>query len=307
MKKIIKYMKHPMNIILYLMNKGCFKWIGDKKYLEIKYKIIIGKKLNVNNPQTFNEKLQWLKLYDRNPEYTNMVDKYEAKKYVANIIGEKYIIPTLGVWDKFEDIDFNKLPNQFVLKPTHTSGNVFICKNKNSINYNKLKKDVNKWLKRKYYYLHREWPYKNVKFQIIAEKYMRDETEIELKDYKFMCFNGKVKCSFVCSNRNSKQGLNVDFFDLDWNKMPFERHYKNSKENISKPKNYELMIQLSEKLSTNIPFVRVDFYEINGRVYFGELTFYPGSGFEEFSPEKYDKILGDMLELPKEKREENEK
>ena len=301
MKKIIKYIKHPSNIILYFMNKGYFKWLDDEKYLKKKYKIIMNKKLNLENPQDFNEKLQWLKIYDRNPEYTKMVDKYEAKKYVANIIGEQYIIPTLGVWKKFEDIKFEDLPSQFVLKPTHTSGNVFVCKNKDNIEYRELKKEVDKWMERKYYYLHREWPYKNIKPRIIAETYIENKNEIGLRDYKFMCFNGKVKCSFVCSSRNSKEGLHVDFYDLEWNKMPFTRHYPNSSEDIKKPINYEQMIKLSEKLSLNIPFVRVDFYEANGKIYFGELTFYPGSGFEEFSPERYDKILGDMIKLPKNK------
>ena len=298
MKKIIRYIKNPLNIILYFMNKGYFKWIDDEVYLKIKYRIIMNKKLNLKNPQTFNEKLQWLKIYDRNPEYTNMVDKYEAKKYVANMIGKQYIIPTLGVWDNFEDINFENLPNCFVLKPTHTSGNVFVCKDKDKLDYKKLKIKVDKWMKRKYYYLHREWPYKNIKPRIIAETYIENKDEVGLKDYKFMCFNGDVKCSFVCSNRNSEKGLNVDFYDLNWNKMPFTRHYPNSKENIKKPENYELMIKLSKQLAIDIPFVRVDFYEVNGKLYFGELTFFPGSGFEEFCPEDYDKILGDMIRLP---------
>lgn len=299
----LKNVINPKTLIILLMQKNIIK-IDDKSFLEILYKRKFGKNLNLEDPKTFNEKMQWLKLYDRNPKYTNMVDKYEAKKYVSNIIGKEYIIPTLGIWDKFEDIDFKKLPNTFVLKPTHTSGNVFICKDKNQIDYKKLKKGVDKWLKRNYYYTGREWPYKNIKPRIIAETYMKNKDEVGLKDYKLMCFNGKVKCSFVCSNRNSKEGLNVDFYDLNWNKMPFTRHYPNSKENIKKPINYELMIELSEKLAADIPFVRVDFYEVNGKLYFGELTFYPGSGFEEFYPEEYDKILGDMLELPQQKTEE---
>lgn len=298
MKKIIKFLKKPTLIIIYLMNKGWFNWVNDEKYLKKKFELIMNRKLNLNKPETFNEKLQWLKLYDRKPEYTKMVDKYEAKQYVANIIGEEYIISTLGIYDGFEDINFNELPNQFVLKPTHTSGDVFICKDKSIVDYKKLKKQVDKWLKRKYYYLHREWPYKNVKPRIIIEKYMKNKEDTVLKDYKFMCFNGKVKCSFVCSNRNSKIGLNVDFYDLNWNKMPFERHYPNSNSVIEKPINYDLMIELAEKLSKNIPFVRVDFYEVDKKLYFGELTFYPGAGFEEFNPEEYDKKLGGMLELP---------
>lgn len=298
MNKMIKYIKNPSNIIIYLMNKNFFNWMSDEQYLKIKYRLIMKKKLDLEKPQTYNEKLQWLKLNDRKNSYTKMVDKYEAKKYVASVIGEQYIIPTLGVWEKFKDINFEILPKQFVLKPTHTSGDVFICKDKNNIDYKKLKKKVNKWLKRKYYFLHREWPYKNVKPRIIAETYIENKEEIGLKDYKFMCFNGKVKCSFVCTNRNSKQGLSVDFFDLNWKKMPFTRHYPNSGEHINKPINYNQMLQLAEKLAKNIPFVRVDFYEVNRKIYFGELTFYPGAGFEEFSPEKYDRVLGEWLDLP---------
>ena len=172
MNKIISYIVEPKKIILYLMNKNYLSFIPDETFLKMKYKLMMGTKLDLENPKTFNEKLQWLKLHDRNPEYTKMVDKYEAKEYVANIIGKEYIIPTLGVWDKFDDIDFDALPNEFVLKPTHTSGNVFICKDKSKIDYKKLKKQVNKWLKRDYYRIHREWPYKNVKPRIIAEKYM---------------------------------------------------------------------------------------------------------------------------------------
>ena len=200
MNKIVKYIKRPSNILLYLMNKNFFKWIPDEKYITIKYKLEMNQKLNLKEPKTFNEKLQWLKLYDRKPEYTKMVDKYEAKKYVADIIGEEYIIPTLGVWDKFEDIDFTKLPNQFVLKPTHASGNVFICKNKDEIDYKKLKKTVQKWLKRNYYLVHREWPYKNVKPRIIAEEYMEDQIG-ELIDYKVYAFNGQCDYVMVCFDR----------------------------------------------------------------------------------------------------------
>lgn len=302
-KKIIKY---PPYFIWLLDQKNIIR-IPDKLYLKILYKIVLKKKLDLKNPKTFNEKLQWLKLYDRNPEYTKMVDKYEAKEYVSSIIGEEYIIPTLGVYDKFEDINFDKLPNQFVLKCTHDSGGLAICKNKKELDIDSLKSKIERRLRYQYFYSGREWPYKNIKPRIIIEKYMEDKKNEDLLDYKFMCFNGKVKCSFVCSNRNSEEGLNVDFYDLNWNKMPFERHYKISNVEIEKPKNYELMIKLAEKLSENTIFLRVDFYEINGKVYFGELTFYPGSGCEEFTPEEYDKILGDWIKLPKRKKEENEK
>lgn len=299
LKKIIKIFKNPKLVILYVINFKIFRVIPDNTFLKIKYKIIIGKKLNLKNPKTFNEKLQWLKLYDRNPLFTNLVDKYAVRKYIEETLGSEYLIPLLGVYNAFNEIDFEALPNQFVLKPNHTSGNVYVCKDKSKINDVELKKIVNMWLKRRYYWIHREWPYKNIKPKIICEKYMVDDSGVELKDYKIMCFNGEAKCLFVCLNRNSLSGLNVNFFDIDWNLMPFERHYKRSNISISKPKNFDIMIRYAEKLSKNLPFVRVDFYESDGHLYFGELTFYPGSGFEEFTPESYDYLLGSWIKLPK--------
>lgn len=296
LNKIIKYIKNPKEIILYLMNKGYFKKLDDEKYLKIKYKLKMNTELNLKTPKTFNEKLQWLKLHDRKPEYTKMVDKYEAKKYVEEIIGQEYIIPTLGVWEKFEDIDFNKLPKQFVLKPTHTSGNIFICEDKSKINKIKLKKEINKWLRRKYYYVHREWPYKNIKPRIIAEKYMADEFKKDLKDYKLFCFNGKVRIILVCSNRFKE--LKETFFDEEWNFIDVIEGGHGREENIMKPLNFSKMKQLAEKLSKNMSFVRIDFYETNKSLYFGEITFYPASGYERFEPELYNEILGNMLNLP---------
>ncbi len=283
--------------------------IPNKLYLKIKYYYRFHKKLNIKHPQTFNEKLQWLKLYDKNPKYTKMVDKYEVKKYIKNIIGEKYIIPTIGIYNNFDDIDFNELPKQFVIKCTHDSGGLIICKDRNKLNLKKARKKINSSLKTNYFYNGREWPYKNVSPKVIIEKYMDDNKNTQLNDYKIMCFNGKAKCSFVCTERDNKElGLAVTFFDLNWNKLPFERHYRVSDKVIEKPKNYSKMIELSEKLANDIPFVRVDWYEINGKLYFGELTFFPGSGFEEFTPEEWDYKLGDMLELPKKRNSgKNEK
>lgn len=295
--KILQALKEPKYAFKYLIHKGNFKKMSDEKYLKMMFKHMLGYELNLNNPQTFNEKLQWLKLYDRNPLYTQMVDKYEVRKYIAETIGEKYLIPLIGVWDKFEEIDFDILPNQFVLKCTHDSGGLVICKDKGKLDIGATKKKINKSLKRNYFYHSREWPYKNVKPRIICEMYMVDELCAELKDYKFMCFNGKVKCSFVCLNRNSPSGLNVDFYDMDWNPMPFERHYPSSGILIPKPKSFNKMVQFAERLSKDIRFVRVDFYEINGQLYFGELTFYPGAGFEEFTPEAYDYLLGSWIQL----------
>lgn len=302
MKKIIKYIKKPSNILLYLMNKNFLKWITDEKYITIKYKLEMNQKLNLKEPKTFNEKLQWLKLYDRNPEYTKMVDKYEAKKYVADIIGQEYIISTLGVWDKFEDIEFDKLPKQFVLKPTHTSGNVFICKDKEKINYKQLRKMINKWLKRNYYLVHREWPYKNVKPRIIAEEYVEDETGA-LKDYKVYSFNGKCDYVMVCVDREKNETKFI-YYDKNWNiKKEFSKDGIKYGDiiKIAKPKNLDKMFEFAEMLSKNIPFVRVDFYEENGNLYFGELTFYPSAGFDNTRTKECQEYLDRTLEIFKNK------
>ena len=293
------YLNNPLRIVFFLNNRGMLNWMPDKAFLKLYYRMAIGKRLNLKSPQGFNEKLQWLKLYDRKPIYTTMVDKYEAKKYVADTIGEEYIIPTLGIYDSFDEINFDELPSQFVLKCTHDSGGIVICKDKSKLDLEKARQKINKSLKKNYYYQGREWPYMNIKPRIIAEKYMCDDNNPDLLDYKLMCFNTKVKCSFVCLDRYDETGLKVDFYDAQWNKMPFMRKYSNSDRLTPKPENYEKMVELSEKLSKDIAFVRVDFYEINGRLYFGELTFFPGSGNEKFDPIEWDYKLGGWLELPK--------
>lgn len=269
----------------------------DKIYLKLMYKLKMKEKINFDNPQTFNEKLQWLKIYDRNPKYTNMVDKVETKKIVENIIGKEYIIPSVAVYDNPKEIKWDELPKQFVIKCCHDSGGLAIVKNKELANKKAILKKIKKYYKRNYFYNLREWPYKNIKPKILIEKYMQDGNTNQLNDYKLMCFNGKVKCSFVCSNRNSKEGLCVNFYDRDWNPMPFERHYPKNKIEFSKPKQYANMVNLAEKLAKDIPFVRVDFYIINDKVYFGEMTFFPGSGMEEFNPVKWDYILGSWINI----------
>lgn len=274
--------------------------IPSRLYVSLMYRLNMGIWPDLKHPTTFNEKLQWLKLYNRKPEYTMMVDKVEVKKYVADIIGEEYVIPTLGVWDNPDDIDFDSLPNQFVLKCNHNSGlGICICRDKNKLNIEETRKELHMGLKQNYYKYWREWPYKNVKRKILAEKFMTDDSQKEsLNDYKMMCFDGKVYCSFVCSDRYNQDGLKVTFYDREWNKMPFQRHYPSSEKPIQIPTQYHKMIQLAEELSKGIPFVRVDFYEIKERLYFGELTFYPGSGLEEFNPEEWDERLGRLIKIP---------
>lgn len=295
-------------ILIILSNKYFFNFLPDKQYVQLKYKLIMGKKIDLQNPQTFNEKLQWLKLYDRNHQYTQMVDKYEAKKYVASIIGEEYIIPTIGIYNSFDEIDFKKLPNKFVIKCTHDSGGLILCKNKEKLDIAKAKKKIDKCMKNNYYYKHREWPYKNVKPRIIIEKYMCTKKQKELIDYKFFCFNGNPKIILVCSERFSSNNMCETWFDDKWNFLDIIESSHRVDKTIKKPINFSKMMEFSKKLSKDIPFVRVDFYEINGKMYFGELTFFPASGFEKFEPEEWDYKLGEMLKLPDKKiSDKNEK
>lgn len=286
--------------IKWILGKRISHFLPDKIYLSLLFKAKMGTEIDWNDPKTFNEKLQWLKLFDRNPLYATLADKYKVREYISKKIGEEYLIPLIGVWDKFEDIDFQTLPSQFVLKCTHDSGGIVICKDKKKLDIEAAGKKIDKSLKNNYFYHAREWPYKNIEPRIICEKYMVDESGFDLKDYKLMCFNGKVKCTFVCSNRNSGGGMNIDIFDNNWALMPFGRPgHPNSANLIAKPKNFDQMLKIAEALSKDMPFLRVDFYEINDKLYFGELTFYPASGFGKFSPESFDNLLGDWIELPK--------
>jgi hypothetical protein len=294
--------KKPRKVIRVLGDKGLLNWIPDKQYLKLVYWGETGKRLNIIDPKSFNEKLQWLKLNDRKPEYRIYVDKYAVRSYIAETIGEEYLIPLIGVYDKVEEIDWDSLPDKFVLKCTHGSGSNIICPDKNKLNIEEAKKKLKKWMNKNWYWFGREWPYRNVKPRILCEKYLVDESGKELIDYKFMCFNGEVKCIFVCSNRNSPLGLNIDIYNVDWNLMPFGRpNSPRTGVKIPKPRNFNKMIEFAEKLAKDIPFIRVDFYEVDGHLYFGELTFYPTSGFGKFTPEYYDDILGSWLKLTIEK------
>jgi hypothetical protein len=294
----IKSIGFYKSLILALSSKGLLKWLSDKNFLKLRFYCETGYKLDLNDPLSFNEKMQWLKLYDHNQDYINYVDKIEARKIIAEKIGEEYLVPVLGIYNSIEDINFDKLPDRFVLKCTHDSGGVVICNDKNNFDIRKAKKKLEKFLRRNFYHYGREWPYKHITPRIICEEFIEDEVSNELRDYKLMCFNGEVKCSFVCLNRNTPSGLNVDFYDLDWNRMPLERRYPNSGKVVNKPFNYNKMIEISEVLSKDLPFIRVDFYEVNNKLYVGELTLYPGSGFEEFTPVSYDYLLGSWIKLP---------
>ena len=283
-----------------LSNWGFGKLYSDEKYLKMVFYNRMKKKLDLENPRTFNEKLQWLKLYNRKPIYTTMVDKHEVKKLVAGIIGEEYIIPTLGVWDKFDDIDFNLLPDKFVLKTTHDSGGVIVCNEKTKFDFKKAKKKISKKIKNDFYMKYREWPYKNVKPRIIAEQYVANDSSEELKDYKFFCFNREPKIMYISNDIGTDP--RTDFFDMDFNHL--DLHFKDPNADIcpSKPENFEKMKTLAKVLSTGIPHVRVDFYEVNGKIFFGEYTFFHSGGFFNIQPIEWSERIGSWIKLPVEEK-----
>ena len=296
-KRLIRFLTNPDYRFESFGTRGYLKNMPDDVYLSRMFKAKVGYPLNLTSPKTFNEKLQWLKLHDRKPIYTTMVDKYAVKDYVASIIGEQYIIPTLGVWDNFDDIDFDALPNQFVLKCTHDSGGLVICKDKSKLDIKKAKKKINKSLHRNYYYMFREWPYKDVKPRIIAEKYMEDESGYELKDYKVFNFDGEPKMIQVDYGRFSRHMRNL--YTTDWKYIEASIEYPTDpKYIIEKPEALEKMLELARTLSKGISHARTDFYSIDEKLYFGEITFYHGSGFEKFTPKSFENQISSWLKLP---------
>lgn len=296
-RKFLTLLKKPQTILIKLLYLAA-PILDDSLYLKLIFRLKVGYRLNLKNPRNFNEKLQWLKLNYRNPNLPMMVDKYEAKIYVGSRIGEEHIIPTLGVWLRFDEIDFDKLPDQFVLKTTHDQGGVVICNNKQEFDVAKAKAKLEKHLKRDLSILSREWPYRKVTPKIIAEKYMVDETTKELRDYKFFCFNGKPELLYIASNRQNKsEGVKFDYFDLEFRRLDISQAYARNQSVLNKPVTFDKMIQFSRILSENLPHVRVDFYEINNQLYFGELTFFHHSGLVPFQPKAWDRKLGDLINL----------
>lgn len=271
--------------------------LSDEVFLKLSYWIYLGKKLNLQNPKSYNEKLQWLKLFDHNPIYSNMVDKYEVRKYVEGKIGAEYLIPSFGVWDKYDDIDIDSLPNQFVLKCTHDSGGIFICKDKVTFNSLLAKKILSKSLMHNFYLSGREWAYKNTRPRIVAEKYMEDASTHELRDYKFFVFNGSVKALFIATNRFGKGDMCFDFFDENSNHLDLRHGHPNANPPPTMPIQFAKMKELAIAIAGGFPHVRVDFYEANDHIYFGELTFYHHSGFVPFCPESWDFTFGDWIDL----------
>ena len=295
---INKAVMNPSRFCIGLLNRTARLW-PDKLFLKLKFRLMMGQKLNLKDPKTFNEKLQWLKLYNRKPEYTTMVDKYAVKEYVANIIGEEHIIPTLGVWNSIDEIDWNVLPDQFVLKTTHGGGGcgVVICKDKATFDKDRAKEILKGSFKGDIYKIFREWPYKNVPKRIIAEKFMTNNGK-DLEDYKIHCFNGEPKFILVCSNRYGGGAMVDDFYTTEWELMDVRRpgHPKSEKA-LKAPEHLKQMLELSRILSKEIPFLRTDFYIIDNKIYFGELTFFPASGMSKYQPEEWDLHFGEMLKL----------
>lgn len=298
MKKFLTYLiYHPNRIVLRIWN-DIAPIIPDKLFLAVKFRLTMGYWMDFKNPKTYNEKLQCLKLHDRRPEYTQMVDKAGVKQYVEQRIGKQYIIPTIEVWNRPEDIPWDELPNQFVAKVTHDSGGIIICKDKKQLNIPTAIKKLSKALKKDYYAVSREWPYKDVKRRVIVEQYMVDESGYELKDYKFFCFDGEPKMLFIATDReNPNEETKFDFFDMDFNLLPFTNGHEHAQNVPNKPKGFDTMVELARKLSDGIPHVRVDFYDINGQVYFGEMTFFHWSGFVPFEPKEWDYKIGEWINL----------
>lgn len=311
--------KNPKKLILPAGQNGLLNFLSDTTYLKLVYCTETGCKLNLKNPLTFSEKLQWLKIYDHNPNYVVMVDKYAVRKYIDHKFKENLMIPLIGVYECVDDIPWDTLPKSFVLKCTHGSGCNILCEDKSSLNIKDASRMLQKWMKKNYYPGGREWPYKDVKPRIIAEKYMTNLTDYEditneikdkedvlfkgldLTDYKVYCFDGTPKYCQVIANRRTVE--TIDFYDMDWNHMVFTglhtigTPFIHAKSAAKKPQNFNKMISCSKELSKDIAFVRIDFYEISGKLYFGEFTLYPKSGFGVFEPDEWNLILGELIEL----------
>ena len=290
-----------INRILAALLARCGGFLPDDLYLKMRYRLIMGRPLRLNNPQTFNEKLNWLKIYNKRPFYTSIADKSLVKDYVKKILGEEHIIPTLGIWNTFDEIDFDTLPNQFVLKSTNGGGGtgVVICRDKQSFDKADAKHKLEKSMATNWDY-GREWVYKGIKPRILAEQYMHNNDSEYLDDYKFMCFNGEPKLLFMASDRYAKgEKLKFDWYDMDLNHLPFKsKGYENKNKIIEKTPVFDEMKRIAEQLSKDFPHIRVDLYNINGKVYFGELTFFHDAGFVPIEPEEWDYKIGSWLKLP---------
>lgn len=302
LKNVCKYVCHPLELFYKLARKGMLKWMPDRIYLKLMFRWFLKYPLDLKNPRTLNEKLQWLKLFNRRSQLTDLVDKYAVRDYVSKVAGKELLVPLLGCWESFDDIDFDSLPSKFVLKCTHDSGGLVICKDRSQLNLEKARAKIEKSLKNSYYDLWREWPYKNVPPRIIAEEFLEVSEEEGLPDYKLSCFDGYVDCIMVCVDRHLGD-VKFYFFDKDWNFIRRNHYDDNVPDGFTLPRPEKLneMIAAAEKLSKGMPYVRVDFYSVKGKIYFGEMTFFPDSGFDLDISRKSDEYWGKMLKLPSEK------
>lgn len=297
---IIKnYLRDPLKYgILSLSLRGYLRWLPDKTYLKWNYWANLKKRLNLKNPKTFNEKLQWLKLYAFQPAYTQMVDKYAVRKIIEETIGQEYLVPLVGgPWDCVDEVDFDALPDQFVLKVTHDSGGLVICRDKSKLDIEAAKAKLKRGMNRDYYLQSREKPYKDVPHRIIAEKYMQDGDRTVLPVYKIFNFNGKPELIQSIQNDKTKDE-SIDYFDTQWNRLDLRQNFPNSKQPLPKPQQLNEMLELAAAVSKDIPFLRTDWYTINGKVYFSEFTFYSDAGMAAFEPASWDDRLGALIRLP---------
>ena len=298
MSKIRTFIENPQYFITSPASKGWLNWVPDSLYLKVLYRVIMGRKLNLKNPKEYNEKLQWLKLNDRKPEYSTMVDKYEVRGYIGDLLGDKYLIPCLGIYDSVDDIDIDALPDRFVLKCTHDSGSVEICKDKSSFDIEGARHRLSQAMKRNYYATYREWPYKYVKPRIIAEGYLEGDGG-DLKDYKVMCFNGEAKIIEVHENRFVEGKVHTQtFYDREWNIVPLTQIETVTVDRPGeRPRQLDEILRLSELIAKNMYHARIDWYIEGDKIYFGEITFFDGSGFESFSTPEMERMLGDMIKI----------
>ncbi len=276
------------------------RFLPDSVFLRLRYKRYFKRPLNLSDPVTYNEKIQWLKLYDHNPEYLELADKCAVKQVVADLIGQEYVVPLLGVWDHYDDIDFDRLPDQFVLKCNHDQGSVVVVKDKATLDHGLVKAKLEKALKRNFYYIAREWPYKTIPHKIFAEEYLEDlQGDKGLVDYKLFFFSGECKAILVVHNRFSSSGYELTYYDPEWNRLPFTKGKDETfYPSIEKPKQLSEMLEVGTILAKKYPHVRMDFYIVNDRLYFGEYTFYPSAGFLKFNPDSWDVTFGDWIKLP---------
>lgn len=298
MNKIITWLTQPWQVVASPKIAAISWCVPDRLFLKCQYRTQMGEKLHLDSPRNYNEKLQWLKLYNHDPRYTRWVDKYEAKEYIAQVLGRQYVVPTLGVWDRFDQICWDRLPDQFVLKCTHDSAGLVICTDKASFDREAAKKKLSACLKRNFYYSGREWPYKHVKPRILAEQYLEDTVLHELRDYKFFTFNGEPRVMHLVTNRqNPDEETYGDFFDMDFGHLDLTMGHDNAPVWPEKPRNFELMKEFARKLAQGTPHLRVDFYEVDGQLYFGELTFFQDSGYADIQPPSWNEILGGWIAL----------